>query len=141
MYCVCISDHSNTLLKKIIGAVFTISLTFSLKFFISVDDEKFIQTLMNINNGAPLIFFEQYMNRVLIVFFFFFSGNQCYLDIAICEASRNHDYVALAHNGSCGPLDRTDVHCDTLCDEEGQREYCGNDGKTYGLSVIEFDKY
>ena len=72
MYCVCISDHSNTLLKKIIGAVFTISLTFSLKFFISVDDEKFIQTLMNINNGAPLIFFEQYMNRVLIVFFFFF---------------------------------------------------------------------
>lgn len=57
--------------------------------------------------------------------------NQCYLDIAICEASRNHDYVALAHNGSCGPLDRTDVHCDTLCDEEGQREYCGNDGKTY----------
>ena len=62
----------------------------------------------------------------------YFSGNQCFLRIAICRAHQKHDTLILAHNGSCNPLDQLNERCDSLCDEEGSKQFCGSDGNTYG---------
>ena len=37
------------------------------------------------------------------------------------------------HNGSCTSVDTyAAFNYDNLCDDEGQQEYCANDGVTYG---------
>ena len=44
----------------------------------------------------------------------------------------------MAHTGSCGSLDHLNYNCDTLCDDEGARQYCGSDGNTYGSYIKKY---
>ena len=69
------------------------------------------------------------------------SENQCHLDIAICQANRHGFTLALAHNNSCGSLDKLVFHCDALCDEEGQKSYCASNGNTYGWCKFKISLY